>query len=93
METAIRRAEAWIAPPDISSALIVYLERLNKKDQDKISNLEQQKQKNLYAEETYKAIHSIPPEKTTEKIMRYERFLQKSINQHIELIEKLQSGK
>lgn len=77
---------------DIADALIPELEKQNEEHKNKIFDLEQKKQKNRIAEEVNVKICSLPPTDNAEKVMRYERSLQKSILQNLIILKKLQGG-
>jgi hypothetical protein len=76
---------------DISNALIPELEKQNEECKKKIYDLEQKKLKNQIAEEVNIKICSLPAGDNAEKVMRYEKSIQKSIFQNLAILKKLQS--
>jgi len=76
---------------DIADALVPEYEKQNEEYKNKIYNLGQQKHKNNLAEEIKVKICSLPRIENAEKVMRYERSIQKSIFQNLLVLKKLQS--
>ena len=75
---------------DISDALIACLKEQNEEYAKKIKGLEQKKYKNSLAEEVCIQVNSIPTRDNIEKIIRYEKTIQRSIIQNLALVKKLQ---
>jgi hypothetical protein len=76
---------------DIADELIWELEKQNEDYNKTIYDLEQKKQKNRIAEEVNIKICSLPAGDNAEKVMRYEKSIQKSIFQNLAILKKLQS--
>jgi hypothetical protein len=76
---------------DIADVLIVKYEEQNEEYKKKIYNLGQEKLKNRSAEEVNIKTGSLPDGASTEKVMRYEKSIQKSILQNLSVLKKLQS--
>lgn len=76
---------------DIAEELIYALEKQNEGYNKTIYDLEQKKQKNRIAEEVNIKICSLPAGDNAEKVMRYEKAIQKSIFQNLAVLKKLQS--
>ena len=76
---------------DIADVLIAKYEKQNEEYKKKIYNLEQEKLKNRSAEEVNIKTGSLPDGASTEKVMRYEKSIQKSILQNLSVLKKLQS--
>lgn len=75
---------------EVSQALIKLFEKDNKDYSNEIITLEIEKKRNQLREEVILRTGMIPSEDTTDKIMRYERSLQKSIFQNIAMLKRLQ---
>lgn len=75
---------------EISQALIKLFENDNSDYASEIITLEIEKKRNQFREEVILRTGMIPSEDTTDKIMRYERSLQKSIFQNIAMLKRLQ---
>lgn len=60
-------------------------------DQRKIAELEQEKTKNKYAEEVAVKISSLPAGDAYEKVIKYEKAVQRSILQNLALLKRLQA--
>lgn len=65
--------------------------RQNKHSQKRIAELEQAKLKNKYAEEVTIKTSSLPAVDAYEKVIKYEKAVQRSILQNIALLKRLQS--
>ncbi len=76
---------------DIAEALVRELEKQNEGYNKTIYDLEQKKLKNRIAEEVNIKICSLPAGDNAEKVMRYEKSIQKSIFQNLAILKKLQS--
>ena len=87
---AILKREGY-TDKDITDVLIAKYEKQNEEYKKKIYNLEQEKLKNRSAEEVNIKTGSLPDGAGTEKVMRYEKSIQKSILQNLSVLKKLQS--
>jgi len=76
---------------DIAEELVRELEKQNEGYNKTIYDLEQKKLKNRIAEEVNIKICSLPAGDNAEKVMRYEKSIQKSIFQNLVILKKLQS--
>lgn len=76
---------------DIARELIECLKKQNKEYEKQIEKLDQERLKNAFAEEVAVKLHSLPPGDTHEKIIKYEKAIQRSILQNIALLKRLQS--
>ena len=76
---------------DIADAIVVELEKQNEGYKKQICDFEQKKLKNKMAEEVNVKICSLPGGDNSEKVMRYERSIQKSIFQNLLVLKKLQT--
>jgi hypothetical protein len=76
---------------DIANELIRELEKQNEGYKTRIYDLEQKKLKNRIAEEVNIKICSLPAGDSAEKVIRYEKSIQKSIFQNLVILKKLQS--
>lgn len=76
---------------DIAEGLIGCLKKQNKDYQKQIVELEQEKLKNKYAEEMVIKTSSLPAGDTYEKVIKYEKAVQRSILQNLALLKRLQS--
>ena len=76
---------------DIAEELVRELEKQNEGYNKTIYDLEQKKLKNKIAEEVNIKICSLPTGDNAEKVMRYEKSIQKSIFQNLAILKKLQS--
>jgi hypothetical protein len=76
---------------DIADAIVVELEKQNAGYKKEIYDLEQKKLKNKMSEEVNVKICSLPGGDNSEKVMRYERSIQKSIFQNLIVLKKLQT--
>jgi len=65
--------------------------RQTKQSQKRIAELEQEKLKNKYAEEVVVKTSSLPAGDTYEKVIKYEKAVQRSILQNLALLKRLQS--
>jgi len=89
LRSILKRAE--YTDKDIADILIIEYEKQNEGYKKTIHDLEQKKQKNRIAEEVNIKICSLPSGDNAEKVMRYERSIQKSIFQNLAILKKLQS--
>lgn len=76
---------------DIAEDLIGCLKKQNKDYQKRIAELEQEKLKNKYAEEVVIKTSSLPAGDTYEKVIKYEKAVQRSILQNLALLKRMQS--
>ena len=88
MKTALNDAD--YDDNDITKALITCLNKQNKKFLKKIDVLKHKKIKNNYAEEVNMMINCLPFSENAEKIMKYEKTIQKSILQNLAFLKRLQ---
>ncbi len=65
--------------------------RQTKQSQRRIAELEQEKLKNKYAEEVVVKTSSLPDGDTYEKVIKYEKAVQRSILQNLALLKRMQS--
>jgi len=75
----------------ISNTIMERLKEQNSECEQRIDALKQQKLKNNDAIEVEKLVSNLPPIDNSEKIIRYEKALQKSIFQNLVVLKKLQS--
>jgi hypothetical protein len=76
----------------LAEILIPLYEKQNQEYQEEIEALERQKKNNALAEEVQVKVHSLPTgEHAADKVMRYERSLQKSIFQNLAILKRLQA--
>jgi len=83
--------KAGFTDKDITDILIRELMKQNKTYNKQIFDLEKKKVKNEIAEEVNIKICSLPSADNTEKVIRYEKAIQKSIFQNLAILKKLQS--
>jgi len=76
---------------DIADELIQALNKQNEGYKKTIYDIEKKKLKNVVAEEVNIKICSLPAGDNAEKVMRYEKSIQKSIFQNLAILKKLQS--
>ncbi len=84
-------AEQGYMDKKLTAALIVIYEKHNREYQTEIEVLERQKKNNIQAEEVQVKLHSLPTGERAEKVMRYEKSLQKSIIQNLAILKRLQA--
>ena len=89
LRSILKRAE--YADKDITGVLIAEYEKHNEEYKNKIYDLEQKKLKNKITKEVNRMICSLPGGDSAEKVMRYEKSIQKSIFQNLAILKKLQS--
>jgi len=75
----------------ISQKLIEGLKKQNEGHKDKIIEIEKEKKRNKMKEEINIKMKSLPSEESSEKAMKYEKAIQKSIYQNLAVLKKLQS--
>lgn len=76
---------------DLAIALVEGLKTVGSECQKRIYDLEQKKLKNKYAEEVNVKVNSLPDADCVEKVLKYERAIQKSILQNLAILTRLQS--
>lgn len=76
---------------EIDEELAEYRELNDKRSQKKIEELEKAKLKNLYAEDVMVKTNSLPAGDVYEKVIKYEKAVQRSILQNIALLKRIQS--
>ena len=89
LRSILKRAE--YTDKDIAGVMIAEYEKHNVEYKSKIYDLEQKKLKNKITEEVNRMICSLPGGDSAEKVMRYEKSIQKSIFQNLAILKKLQS--
>lgn len=75
---------------EISSRLVDLYLKKNQKLEDEIRELEQKKLENIKIDELNSRICAIPRDENIDKVMKYEKSIQKSIFQNLFLLKKLQ---
>lgn len=83
--------KAGYTDAELAKELIECLKKQNKGYQKTIAELEKEKQKNRYAEEVNIKAGSLPREDNAEKIIKYEKAIQRFIYQNLALLKRLQS--
>ena len=68
-----------------------YRGKQDKESQRRILELERKKVRNKYAEEVAIKVNSLPSTDTYEKVIKYEKAIQRSILQNLALLKRLQS--
>lgn len=76
----------------ISAKLVEIYSDQNQHLEEKIEELERKKSSNLSADKLNCTLGMIPPEDSADKILKYERSIQKSIFQNLVLLKKLQGS-
>lgn len=89
LKKVLNRAE--FTDKDISKELIECYKKQNVEYQKKVGELEQEKLKNKYSEEVNIKTSNLPSIDKAEKIIKYEKAIQKSILQNLALLKRLQS--
>lgn len=75
----------------ISQKLIELFKKQNEKYKDRILKIEKEKKRNKMQEEVNIKIKSLPSDESSEKVLKYEKAIQKSIYQNLVVLKKLQS--
>lgn len=75
---------------DLATGIIKKLEKFYEEDQEEIAELRKTKLKNQFAEDLILRTFSLPPDEDAEKVLRYEKSIQKSIFQNLALLKNLQ---
>jgi hypothetical protein len=89
---AILKKNGYVSKKEISEKLIELYTEQNQRFEREIVALEQSKLSNEGADRLNKMLGMIPHEQNTDKILKYERSLQKSIFQNLFLLKKLQQS-
>ena len=76
---------------EIDEEIAEHQSRQTKQSQKKIAELEQAKLKNQYAEEVTIKTNSLPAGDSYEKVIKYEKAVQRSILQNLALLKRLQT--
>lgn len=76
---------------ELDEEIAGYRDRQDKRGQKRLAELEQAKLKNQYAEEVAIKINSLPSEDDYEKVIKYEKAVQRSILQNLAFLKRLQS--
>ncbi len=87
---AFIKKHGYCSDKEISSKLIEIYLKQNEEIEEAIQELEQDKRKNIAADELNAKICAIPQDESVDKIMKYEKSIQKSIFQNLLLLKKLQ---
>jgi hypothetical protein len=89
MKTILKRA--GYTDNDVAGELIECLKKQNKGYEKRIEELNQERLKNAFAEEVTVKLNSLPGGDTYEKVIKYEKAIQRSILQNIALLKWLQA--
>ncbi|HLD70032.1 MAG TPA: hypothetical protein VJA17_04625 [Candidatus Omnitrophota bacterium] len=89
MKAILKRA--GYVDKDIAGELIECLKKQNKGYEKRIEELNQERLKNAFAEDVAIKVNSLPAGDTYEKVIKYEKAIQRSILQNIALLKRLQS--
>lgn len=76
---------------EIDEEIAEYHDRQDKRGQKRLAELEQAKLKNQYAEEVTIKTNSLPAGDDYEKVIKYEKAVQRSILQNLALLKRLQA--
>lgn len=76
---------------DLAEELVKCLKNQNKGYEKRINELNEERLKNAFAEEVAIRIHSLPTGDNYEKVIKYEKAIQRSILQNLALLKRLQS--
>ncbi|MBS0651073.1 MAG: hypothetical protein JSR93_07925 [Verrucomicrobia bacterium] len=87
---AILEKNGYHSKKDISLKLVELYMKQNERSEKEIERLEERRLKNAAADALIEMIGMVPQEESVDKILKYERSLQKSIFQNIFLLRKLQ---
>jgi hypothetical protein len=87
---AILKKNGYVSKKEISEKLIELYAEQNQRLEREVAALEQSKLNNEGADRLNKMLGMIPHEENTDKTLKYERSLQKSIFQNLFLLKKLQ---
>jgi len=76
---------------EIDEEISTYKDKQDKASEERIAELKRQKLKNKLAEEVTVKIGSLPPGEDWEKVIKYEKAVQRSILQNLALLKRLQA--
>ena len=76
---------------ELDEEIAEYCDRQDKRGQKRLAELEQAKLKNQYAEEVTIKTNSLPAGDAYEKVIKYEKAVQRSILQNLALLKRLQA--
>ena len=76
---------------EIDEEISTYKDKQGKASEERIAELKRQKLKNKLAEEVTVKIGSLPPGEDWEKVIKYEKAVQRSILQNLALLKRLQA--
>jgi len=76
---------------ELDEEIAEYRDRQDKRGQKRLAELEQAKLKNQYAEEVTIKTNSLPAGEDYEKVIKYEKAVQRSILQNLALLKRLQA--
>jgi hypothetical protein len=76
---------------ELDEEIAEYRDRQDKRSQKRLAELEQAKLKNQYAEEVTIKTNSLPAGDDYEKVIKYEKAVQRSILQNLALLKRLQA--
>jgi len=76
---------------ELDEEIAEYRDRQDKRGQKRLAELEQAKLKNQYAEEVTIKTNSLPAGDAYEKVIKYEKAVQRSILQNLALLKRLQA--
>ncbi|MDP8218069.1 MAG: hypothetical protein P9M03_05030 [Candidatus Theseobacter exili] len=77
---------------EVTDRLIELYTKLNETLEKEIDDLKEQKNANVMADELNAKLCSLPPVNSAEKVLKYDKSLQKSIFQNLIILKKLQSS-
>lgn len=80
----------YVTEEEIADRLITCIEEQNAEQEKEIEKLEQQRLANRIADQLNARMCSLPQDENLEKILKYERSIQKSIYQNLIMLKKLQ---
>ncbi len=80
----------YITDKEIADKLITIFEGQNAEYEREIANLEQERIANSVADKLNAKLCSLPPAESLEKVLKYEKSIQKSIYQNLIMLKKLQ---
>ncbi|MES2345740.1 MAG: hypothetical protein V4494_07380 [Chlamydiota bacterium] len=87
--TALLKRHGYSQTKEISDKLVELYSKENQHLKEQVHQLEKQKLSNESADKLNYALGMIPPEENADKILKYERSIQKSIFQNLFLLKKL----
>lgn len=89
---AVLEQNGYSSKKEISAKLIKLYAKQRQRIEDEIVKLEQKRLENIEADKLNSLLGAIPQEDNTDKILKYERSMQKSIFQNLFLLKKLQGS-